>query len=180
MSKIYTKAGDTGMTTLPSGQWAAKSSDIVEVYGCLDELNCFAAFAGEALHDDSEFEDLVKHLYYIQRHLFDLGLYLAAKKENKKKIDMHNVIAKLEHAIDIITDKMPLLDSFVLPGGGEAAARLHLARAVCRRAERAAFKLAESNKNAEDVGIYLNRLSDWFYVAARYAAYAANIEEITV
>lgn len=178
--KIYSKSGDTGMSTLPDGKWMAKSSHMAELYGSLDELNSFAGFAIEALHDNLQFNDIIKELYQIQKDIFNLGLYFAPPAKIKKIPDIDEMINKLEKAIDFVTDQMPLLDSFVLPGGGESASRLHLARSVCRRTERAAFRLADSDKKAEIIAIYLNRLSDWFFVAARFTSRLSNVEEIEV
>lgn len=178
--KIYSKSGDFGMSTLPDGKWMAKASDMAELYGNLDELNCFAGFAIEALHDNMEFSDILKQLYQIQKDIFDLGVFFAPPARLKKVPDVEKMIAELEKAIDFVTDQLPLMDSFVLPGGGESASRLHLARAVCRRTERAAFRLVDSDKKAELIAIYLNRLSDWFFVAARFSSRLSNVEEIEV
>lgn len=177
MSKIYTKSGDDGMTSLANGKRVKKSSAIIELYGCIDELNSFLGYAAESLFSNQEFIVLLKQIYRIQKELFELGSHLVSEK--KFTINPHN-ISKLETEIDAMSERLPVLKSFILPGGGECASRIYLARAVCRRAEVAAFKSVETNDNAEIVGIYLNRLGTWLYAAARTAALIVNAEEMTV
>ena len=116
----------------------------------------------------------VKQVYRIQGEVFELASQLQAN--NKFVLNPHK-ISKLELEIDNMGEQLPVLQSFVLPGGGEPALRLYLARVICRRAERVAFKLAAADKNVEIIGVYFNRLSDWLYVAARLTAVFANIEE---
>ncbi|MBU0743917.1 MAG: cob(I)yrinic acid a,c-diamide adenosyltransferase [Gammaproteobacteria bacterium] len=171
------KSGDDGFTSLANGKRVKKYSDIIEIYGSLDEVNVFLGYVAEALYCNQEFSDLLKQVYRIQRDLFELGSYLMSGKKftiNPQKISI------LEMEIDAMSERLPVLKSFILPGGGESASRIHLTRAVCRRAERIAFKLLETNDNAEIVGIYLNRLGDWLYVAARTAAFLSNEEEMQV
>lgn len=177
MGKVYTKSGDDGFTSLADGKRVKKHSDIIELYGCVDELNVFLGYAAEVLCYKREFQDLFKQIYRIQRELFELSSYLLSS--SKFAINPHK-ISQLEIEIDAMSDRLPVLKSFILPGGGEYALRIHLARTVCRRAERAAFRVAESNKNAEIVGVYFNRLSDWLYTAARTAALIANVEETAI
>lgn len=180
MANIYTRKGDNGMTSLGDGQWVAKASIVLELYGCIDELNAHVGWTIEAILTDSgsaELAIIVKRLYQIQRKLFALNQQITAKED---KFISEKDVAELEGVVDAISNKLPPLKSFVLPGGGEIASRLHIARTLCRRAERAAFRVVESKKSAEIVAVYLNRLSDWFFVSARLATFAANIEEITV
>lgn len=176
MTKVYTRSGDDGFTTLADGERVKKCSDIVELYGCIEELNVFLGYVVESLCTEQKFQDLLKQIYRIQGELFELAAQLQAK--NRCAIDPHK-ISKLELEIDAISDQLPVLQSFVLPSGGEPALRLYLARAVCRRAERVAFKLVATNNNAEIIGVYFNRLADWLYVAARITAAFTNIEETT-
>lgn len=177
MGKLYTKSGDDGFTTLLSGKRVKKYSDLIELYGAIDELGVFLGYAAESLGSHQEDSDLLKRLCCIQRELFDLSSHLVSG--NKFTLNPHQ-IGELEVAIDQMTEKLPILKSFILPSGGESALRIHLARTVCRRAERAAFKLANSDDNAAIVGIYLNRLGDWLYAAARTAALIVNAEETLV
>jgi len=176
MSRIYTKSGDDGSTSLVGGKRVKKFSEIIELYGCIDELNSFLGYAAESLFSSQDFISLLKQIYRIQKELFELGSYLVSGK--KFTINPHN-ISKLEAEIDTMSERLPVLESFILPGGGECASRIHLARAVCRRVERVAFKMVGINDNAQIVGIYLNRLGDWLYVAARTAALIVNAEEMT-
>lgn len=181
MLKIFTRKGDKGTTDLASGERVIKCSELVELYGNLDELNAFIGWSVEAVQSDTyqvvEARYLLQQLYNIQRQLFALGQQLTAKQPTITE----EHIKQLEIEIENVNAKLPVLKSFVLPGGGEAASRLHVVRTVCRRAERAAFRaVAAKHKNAEIVGVYLNRLGDWFFLAARYAAFIANVEEAVV
>ncbi|MDR1057758.1 MAG: cob(I)yrinic acid a,c-diamide adenosyltransferase [Coxiellaceae bacterium] len=170
-------SGDDGFTALVSGKQVKKSSELIELYGSIDELNVFLGFASEAMCCNQNFSSLLKSIYQIQRNLFELCSNLVSGK----KFTLHPEKLKvLESEIDTLSEKLPVLRSFILPGGGEQASRMHIARAICRRAERVAFKLAETNDNAKVIGVYLNRLSDWLYVAARTAALITNSEEMLV
>lgn len=181
MFKIFSANGNQGMTTLSNGEKVAKTSELIELYGNLDELNSFIGWCTEPLHDDSyqspEYNFLLKQLYAIQKQLFVLGGQIL----EGKMIVSEQYTKQLEEVIEAISNKLPSINSFILPGGGEVASRLHIARAVCRRAERMAFRAYEKkHKNAVVVGAYLNRLGDWFFVAARFSAFVSNVEEITV
>lgn len=175
MAKIYTKQGDSGYTTVASGKLVKKTSELIELFGSLDELNSFLGLAAEALCEKQQFIDLLKYLYQVQGELLELGMQLATG--NKILLGSHK-INRLESEIDVLSEKLPVMTSFVLPGGGEIASRLHVARAVCRRSERAAFRVVKDIEMAGSVAVYLNRLSDWLYVAARFVAHQCNIEEI--
>jgi len=172
MSKIYTRRGDHGITTLANGKTAAKTSELIEFYGCLDELSAFLGWTLEACYSKNELNELSKKICRIQRELFDLNTQLIAAN-----VIGNSNIAVLEQEIDMISKQLPPLNFFILPGGGEISARLHITRAICRRAECAAFKL-NLPQNKENITVYLNRLSDWFYIVARYAAFLLKIEEI--
>lgn len=176
-SEIYTKSGDDGFTNLASGKRIKKSSEIIELCGCLEELNVFLGHAAEFLYSNAEFTELLKHIYRVQKELFAIISCLLSEK--KFVINPHN-ISDLEAGVNTMSERLPVLQALILPGGGEAASRIYLAWAVCRRAERAAFRLFATNDNAEIVGIYLNRLGDWLYVAARTTALMVHAEEMTV
>ncbi|CAL7959739.1 Corrinoid adenosyltransferase [Gammaproteobacteria bacterium] len=177
MSKIYTKSGDDGLTSGVNNKRVKKHSDLIELYGCVDELNVFLGYAAESFCETQDFRDMFKQIYRIQCELFELSSNLLSS--SAFAINPHK-ISQLEIEIDAMSERLPILKSSILPGGGECALRIHLARTVCRRAERAAFKLAESNKNAQIVGIYFNRLSDWLHTAARTASLILNVEETLV
>lgn len=177
MNKLRKQSGDDGFTNLANGKRVKKCSDIIELYGVIDELNVFLGHATESLCGNETFSNLLKSIYHIQRDLFELCSHVVSGQ----KFTLHpQKLEFLEGEIWTMSEKLPILKSFILPGGGEQASRIHVARAICRRAERIAFKLAETNDNATSIGIYLNRLSDWLYAAARTAALLTNAEEILV
>lgn len=178
MSKIYTRLGDNGLTSLADGKWVAKNSPIIELYGEIDELNSFLGFALEVLHKEAEFIELTKTLYRIQRELFVITRCLTAPEKDLVKEQVDKFTNALETNIDSFSEKLPNLQGFILPGGGEIASRLHLTRSICRRVERVAFATVEKLKFAQIIAAYLNRLSDLLYVAARFVAFKANIEEM--
>ncbi|MEZ5063154.1 MAG: cob(I)yrinic acid a,c-diamide adenosyltransferase [bacterium] len=161
--KIYTKAGDGGETSLIGGARVSKAEPRVAAYGDVDELNAVLGLAHSHVHSWAQ---LRERLEAIQRVLFGIGAELATGVEGRElrgRATEEDVVA-LEHSIDGMEAELPELTSFILPGGGPAGASLHVARTVCRRAERAVVALG-----ARDVVLrYLNRLSDWLFVAARY------------
>ncbi len=171
LNKIYTRTGDGGATRLANGAEVSKTDLRVEAYGSVDETNaCLGLVRLHTAEDDL----LHPMLERIQNDLFDLGADLA----NPPKADedpalvlrvTDGQVARLEHEIDQINEALSPLTSFVLPGGTPAAAALHQARTVCRRAERAAVRLAQSAQVADPALKYLNRLSDLLFVAARRA-----------
>lgn len=179
MSKIYTRRGDQGMTRLADGKAISKNSELIDFFGCIDELGAFLSWALESLYDKDEFSELIKKIYRVQHELFELNSRLSpdVKRKNFVETSFSSHIAVLEQEIDNISKQLPPLKSFIFPGGGEASVRLHIARTVCRRAERAALRLNLS-EDQKIMAAYLNRLSDWLYVAARYAVFLLNIEEI--
>ena len=174
--KIYTKTGDKGQTSLIGGR-VDKDDLRVEAYGTMDELNSFVGKAMTEL-DPEIFKDLLEDLETIQNELFDGGGDLAnVMKERHYKL-AEEPIEVLEQRIDKLMEEAPPLEKFILPGGSPAAATLHIARTVTRRAERLTVTLM---KEVEDVtpvvGRYLNRLSDYFFVAARIANARVNIPD---
>lgn len=171
LTRIYTKTGDGGRTRLGDMTETNKHDPRVETYGTVDEANAAIGLAVCAL-DEGELRDI---LLRIQNDLFDLGADLCVPDRGQPlKWEPLRVIAaqtaRLEAEIDALNARLAPLDSFILPGGSEAAARLHLARAVTRRAERCATALKASGEPVNDEAVrYLNRLSDLIFVAARIA-----------
>lgn len=180
ITKVYTKKGDKGMTYLAGGQRVSKTSLRIEAYGSVDELNAALGMVGESLRKQPELSELKRQIYRIQRELFDLGSQLSVLAEDRRTdtpVIKKKYIQKLETEMDEMNNHLPHLTSFILPGGGEISARLHLARTICRRAERNTWRLAETEPLDGIELSYLNRLSDWLFVAARFAAHQLGIEE---
>lgn len=171
LDKIYTKAGDRGRTRLASGEPIDKWHIRVEAYGTVDELNAVLGIA--VTYSEGEFRSAITR---VQNDLFDLGADLATPDRGKDlgykplRISLSQV-DRLESEIDTMNAIIPPLDSFVLPGGSRLSSYLHLARTVCRRAERmiAHLSINEDEKINEQALIYANRLSDWLFVASRAA-----------
>ncbi len=171
LNKIYTKTGDAGETALGNGSRVAKHSLRVVAYGTVDETNATVGLA--RLHADG---DLDARLSRIQNDLFDLGADLC-RPEMEKDAEAEypplrmvpSQVARLEREIDEMNAALEPLRSFILPGGSPLAAHLHLCRTVSRRAERLTVELATMEQVNEAAVTYLNRLSDWFFVAARIA-----------
>ncbi|NOX37165.1 MAG: cob(I)yrinic acid a,c-diamide adenosyltransferase [Calditrichaeota bacterium] len=181
ITRVYTRTGDKGTTHLAGGQKIAKSALRIEAYGTVDELNAFLGWAIEGMKDCGELDPLPSRMRRIQQELFDLGAQLAVLPEDRRADTptIHKpLIDRLEQEIDEMNTHLPALTSFVLPGGGEIATRLHIARTVCRRAERAVVRLAEAEPLDGSEIAYLNRLSDWLFVAARYVAHQLGRDEI--
>ena len=169
LTRIYTRAGDAGETSLGDGSRVSKTDLRIEAYGTVDELNSFLGFALAHEGLPAEFRPWLEQ---IQNDLFDLGADLSVPlgDERERLRVRTSQIEWLEERCDLVNARLEPLKSFVLPAGGEAAARLHLARAVCRRAERLTVALAEQ-ADANPVAVtYLNRLSDLLFILARAAA----------
>ena len=159
LNRIYTRTGDGGETRLASGEPVSKTDARVEAYGSVDELNAVIGVA---------------RLARIQNELFDLGADLATPHEPPPKWEalriLDSQVARLETEIDWMNESQKPLDSFILPGGSPLSAHLHLARTVCRRAERDAIRAVEAGMALSPAALrYLNRLSDHLFVAARRA-----------
>jgi cob(I)alamin adenosyltransferase len=176
LTKIYTRAGDKGQTRLVGGQKVAKDSARIECYGTVDELMACVGLARTELEEPGAppgAAELAAVLRRVQNELFNLGSDLATLPEDRHPqqpiVEARHVQA-LEREIDAWNEHLPELRSFVLPGGGRVAAQLHLARTVCRRAERLAVRLAAVEPVGEQVIPYLNRLSDALFVMSRHAA----------
>jgi len=175
--KIYTKTGDKGETALFGGKRVPKDAVRIEAYGSVDELNCVLGVA-RAMNTDQTIE---KILGKIQPQLFELGADLATPADKRTSIIPRvkkSQAAALEKIIDSLEITLQPLTSFILPGGTMTASQLHLARTVCRRAERHVVRLSRNEKTGTAVIIYLNRLSDLLFVMARYANQIAGNEEV--
>ncbi len=185
MARIYTRTGDEGDTSLGDGSRVSKSGSRVALYGEVDELNSWlGACAVDLVALGVEVPGIsAKEFQLIQSRLFSMGAVLANPAQSKKVAalpveEQPFGVEKLEKGIDAMDVYLPPLKSFILPGGCAAAATLHLARAVCRRAERKAVALAASEPIPTGAVIYLNRLSDFLFTAARAANVAAGVDDI--
>ena len=168
LNRIYTRTGDQGLTRLASGAPVSKAGLRVEAYGAVDETN--ACLGLVRLHTDQD-PVLDAMLARIQNELFDLGADLATPGEAPGALRiLQSQVDRLEREIDQLNDELAPLSSFVLPGGSAAAAALHLARTVCRRAEREVVRLMSDEREqvSEAALRYLNRLSDFLFVASRW------------
>lgn len=174
--KIYTKTGDTGTTSLFGGKRVDKNSARIEAYGCIDELN---SLIGTVVAMNPQV-DVSKKLIRIQGELFVLGTDLATPTEVKVKIPRitNTFVTRLEKEIDLFDKILPILKNFILPGGGEVGSKLHLARTAARRAERRIVDLSNTEKINQNGLVYINRLSDWLFVLARYINHLQKIKEV--
>jgi cob(I)alamin adenosyltransferase len=171
--KIYTRTGDKGETSLFGGSRIAKDDPRIEAYGTIDELNSVvglvrAAGAPKAIEGE---------LDRVQSDLFDIGAYLAAPGKDRFSSVNETRIADLERAIDAMESELQPLKTFIVPGGSESAARFHVARTVCRRAERRVIALEDPSSEMQTTIAYLNRLSDFLFVAARRVNQIAGVAD---
>jgi cob(I)alamin adenosyltransferase len=173
LTRIVTRTGDKGSTRLGDGSSRRKSDERIEAIGQVDELNSSLGVLATQIRDDA-IRDLVREF---QNTLFDLGADLAVP--GRGKMDAASV-QRLEAIAEVHNRELPELREFILPGGTEAAAFCHLARSICRRAERAFVRLADSEPDIDSasVGIYLNRLSDVLFILARVLNVQAGASEI--
>ncbi|WP_428267276.1 cob(I)yrinic acid a,c-diamide adenosyltransferase [Haliangium sp.] len=173
INRVYTKTGDAGQTALIGGQRVGKDSPRIECYGTVDELNATLGLARTALETSPAGERLLPVLDRVQNELFNLGAQLATPEaEDRAKmpaIEPRHIEA-LETLMDELNESLPALKSFILPGGGQASACFHMARTVCRRAERLVVAVARDEEVEAQSIIYLNRLSDALFVMGRWAA----------
>lgn len=177
--KIYTKTGDKGQTSLVSGKRVAKYHLRIESYGTVDELNSYIGMVRDQEVNEKRKDDLKE----IQDRLFTIGSLLASEPENQKKKvpDLHEAdIEFLEKKIDEIDAELPPMRFFILPGGHISISMGHIARTVCRRAERLVLKLSQEEEIVEGELItrYLNRLSDYLFVLCRKMHQELGVEEI--
>jgi cob(I)alamin adenosyltransferase len=181
LNRIYTKRGDTGDTSLVGGQRAPKDALRIECFGAVDELNSFTGMACVAAERDPALAALAAILKRVQHELFNLGSILATLPEDvhPKQPQVTAVeVGQLEREIDAMNAGLPVLRSFVLPGGTEINAILHVCRTVCRRAERLCVTLAREESAPEYALQYLNRLSDAFFVWSRWASLQLGAAEV--
>lgn len=174
--KIYTRAGDGGKTALQGGLKALKSELRVCAYGEVDELNSFLGWAASQLPKDGDFREIGSLLGNIQNRLFEIGSCLSNPRSKEDPLP-EEAATELEKAIDRRWEALPPLRNFVLPGGSQPACALHVARAACRRAERAAVALAQQEEVPHSVLVYLNRLSDLLFALARWTNWKLNSPE---
>jgi cob(I)alamin adenosyltransferase len=175
--KIYTKKGDQGFTSLIGGTRVPKSSLRIETYGTVDELNSFTGLVKDVIHDEKAKEEL----FLVQNHLFNIGALLASDPDTSK-MNLPGIededIEMLENGIDRMNEDLPELRNFILPGGHPNISYCHLARCVCRRAERITVALDQEQKVDNLIIKFLNRLSDYFFVLARKEGKDIGIEEV--
>ena len=175
--KIYTKTGDKGTTSLVGGTRVSKADLRIDTYGTVDELNSYIGL----VRDQPINENRREFLKYIQDRLFTMGSILASEPDNKKHFipDLHEEdITALEFAMDEMNTELEPMRSFILPGGHQSVSFCHIARTVCRRAERLVIALNESEPVESEVIRYLNRLSDYLFVLSRKMAQELGVEEI--
>ncbi|MBT8190354.1 MAG: cob(I)yrinic acid a,c-diamide adenosyltransferase [Bacteroidia bacterium] len=174
--KIYTKTGDQGSTSLFGGTRVDKDNAQIEAYGTVDELNSHLGLLISVVKE----ELLAGEMKAIQSILFDIGSHLASDgniSEHLPELD-EEYILRLEHSMDRMTEELPKLRSFILPGGNQRIALAHVCRTICRRAERRVVSLEDVVEVENFVKIYLNRLSDYFFVVARYLSLLDGVNEV--
>ncbi len=177
--KIYTKMGDNGTTSLIGGTKVPKSHLRIEAYGTVDELNSYIGLCLDLLPDEAG----KKVLSEIQDRLFTIGSSLACDPEKEPGLALPDLqeedVELLEKEIDRMTSELPVMKSFILPGGHPTVSHLHILRCICRRTERCCVRMGYEGLDVEPlVIIYLNRLSDYVFVLARYAGQLLGAEEI--
>jgi len=173
MSKIYTKTGDTGTTSLVGGSRVNKSDAILDVYGTCDELN---AHIGTLIAEEN-----VPFLTDIQEKLFIMGGILATPKEKFeqfwKEVSWDSFLTEIESEIDVMAEALPPLNSFLLPQGSYIIAKAHICRTICRKLERQIAKFSTKNDPFQKILQITNRLSDYFFILARYFHFQYEIDE---
>ncbi len=174
---IYTKFGDKGKTSLFAGRVVSKSSVRVNTYGSLDELNSYLGVILSKIKN----KKIRQELTLVQNDLFEIGAYLANLSYSKgQALDkyLEKRVSQFEKEIDTLTNTMPPLKNFILPGGSETGANLHFSRTLTRRAERRVVELSEKEKVSPKVLIYMNRLSDLLFTFARFINKENKVKEI--
>jgi cob(I)alamin adenosyltransferase len=178
MSKIYTRTGDQGTTSLVGGKRVSKTDPRLEAYGTIDELNSFIGLMLSVMDSKAESEENIR---WIQQKLFNIGGCLATDTASFQLPDSCMIlppdVERIEHMIDALTDGLPEQRSFILPGGTQAASYAHVARTVCRRAERLILALPDDAKAPSELLQYINRLSDYLFVLARRINFFAGVDE---
>lgn len=178
-AKIYTKIGDHGKTSLIGGTKVTKSNIRIESYGTVDELNSFIGLSGDYIKEEAA-KGVLKE---IQDRLFTIGSSLACDPDKDPLMKIPDLkeedVMLLEKEMDKMNEVLPDMRNFILPGGHVAVSTVHIARCVCRRAERLCVGMQENDDFVEPLVIkYLNRLSDYLFVLARYVGHIYNVEEI--
>ncbi len=181
--KIYTRTGDKGTTSLFSGERVPKDNPFIEAVGTVDEGNSALGLALSMLPKEEQFQSTLEQLEMIQHTLFDVGAALATprtchqnQKLEKTRFD-NEAIELLEKWIDAMDAQLPILKTFILPGGHPAGAALHLSRSIIRRAERLVIPLYEQADVTQSVLVYLNRLSDYLFMASRFVNHQLQVPE---
>jgi cob(I)alamin adenosyltransferase len=176
--KIYTKTGDSGNTSLIGGTKVSKSNLRIETYGTIDELNSYIGLCRDLIEDTLSQKTLLE----VQDRLFTMGSTLACDPEKETQMKLPNLgqgdIEWLEKEIDRMNELLPEMKSFILAGGHPTISHLHIARCICRRAERTCVRLSELSFVESKIIIYLNRLSDYLFILARYTGMQLGAEEI--
>lgn len=181
--KIYTRTGDKGTTSLFSGERVLKNNPFIEAIGAVDEGNSAIGLALSFLPKEEQFKTTRNQLELIQHALFDVGAALATPRtcEQSQKLEKtsfgNEAIAFLEKWIDAMDEELPVLKTFILPGGHPAGAGLHLSRSIIRRAERLVVPLYEQADVTQAVLVYLNRLSDFLFMASRFVNHQLQVPE---
>src|SRR5690625_4078683 len=175
--RLYTKSGDKGRTSVIGGR-VPKDNIRVEAYGTLDEANSFVGKAAAEL-DKEVFKDILLDLEKIQHELFDCGSDLSTIVENPTYKVTEEAITYLEEKIDTFVEEAPEIERFILPGGSNASASIHIARTVTRRAERLIVSLMKTEEDVPEVVLkYVNRVSDYFFAAARVINARLNVSDV--
>lgn len=182
-AKIYTKTGDKGQTALVDGSRVSKGDLRLESYGTLDELNAIVGLLRCHIGGSTHELTIDNHLIMIQNNLFNIGSHLACA-DDKMRSQLPSLSADalnlLEGDLDRWESELPPLKEFILPGGGEAAALSHIARTVCRRAEREMIRMRDQGATvAPDHMVFVNRLSDWFFLLARKFNSLKGVKDVT-
>jgi cob(I)alamin adenosyltransferase len=176
--KVYTKTGDKGTTALVGGKRVAKASVILEAYGTVDELNSWMGMT----RDQANLDGISEQVIQIQNTLFNIGALLASEPKARVKYQLVDIttndVAFLGQKIDEMETELPPITQFILPGGNTAISSAHIARTTCRRAERRILEIPAEHEVPEFVVPYINRLSDYLFVLARYITLKTNAQEI--
>ena len=178
MSKIYTRTGEKGTNSLVGGKRVSKTDPRLEAYGTIDELNSFIGLMLSVMDSKAETGENIR---WIQQKLFNIGGCLATDTTSFELPDSCKVLTsdveRIEKMIDALTDGLPEQRSFILPGGTQAASYAHVARTVCRRAERLILALPDEAKAPSELLQYINRLSDYLFVLARRINFFSGVDE---
>lgn len=178
--KVYTRTGDQGTTSLVGGTRVAKDDARLEAYGTVDELLAHVALLRDSMNAYPDLQPLQEELLTILDHLMRVSAHLAAEESATKYLPVMNPeqISFLEQAIDRMQESLPKIDKFTLPGGDPLVSLCHVARTICRRAERRIVSLSKEHTVNECVAKYINRLSDYLYVLGRKISSELHIKEL--